>query len=69
MQASKSHEQIFGKSPKAFNPVNMGTLCEFVIAVPNTKMLLIATAYKAIIATTAVRVNNVLELNAASDDG
>lgn len=69
VQASKSHESSFCKGPKPFNPVNVGMLvCKFVIAVLNSKMLLITTSYKAIIATPAVRVNNALKFNATSDD-
>ncbi len=69
VQASKSHEPSFCNGPKAFNPVNVGmVVCKFVIAMLNTKMLLIVKVYKAIIATPAVRVNNALKFNAASDD-
>ena len=62
VQASKSDEPCFCKGPKAFNPVNVGmVVCKFVIAVLNTKMLLIAEVYKSIIATPAVRVDNTFE--------
>ena len=69
VQASKSHKPRFCKGPKTFNPINVGMLIyKFVFAVLNTKMLLIAKVYKAIVATPAVRVNNTLKFNAASDD-
>jgi hypothetical protein len=69
VQASKSHKPGLCKGPKTFNPVNVGMpVYKFVIAVLNTKMLLIAEVYKAIITTPAVRVNNALKFNVASDD-
>lgn len=46
VQASKSHKPRFCKCPKAFNPINVGMLfCKFVIAMLNTKMLMIVMTH------------------------
>ena len=70
VQASKSYKSIFCKGPEAFNPINVGLLVRtFVVAVLNSKVLLVAKVYKTIAATPAVRVNNnALKFDTASDD-
>ena len=69
MQTSKSYKSSFCKGPEAFNPINVGLFVrKFVVAVLDTKMLLVAQVYKTIVATPAVRVNNALKFNTASDD-
>lgn len=69
MQAAKSYKSSFCKGPEAFNPIHVGLLVrKLVVAVLNSRMLLVAKVYKTIVATPAVRVNNALKFNTASDN-
>lgn len=59
MKAQEADESSFGKGPKAFYSIDMGVpVSKFVVAMLNSKVLLIAQIYQTIVATPAIRVNN-----------
>lgn len=68
VKAPEANESSFGKGPKAFYSIDMGMLAsKLVVAMLNTKVLLIAQIYQAIVATPAIRVNNAFKFHTATN--
>lgn len=68
MKAPEADESSFGKGPKAFYSIDMGVpVSKFVVAMLNSKVLLIAQIYQTIVATPAIRVNNAFKLHPATN--
>ena len=68
MKAPEADESSFSKGPKAFYSIDMGVpVSKFVVAMLNSKVLLIAQIYQTIVATPAIRVNNAFKLHTATN--
>ena len=69
MHPSETDQTCFGKSPKAFDAVNMRMLIsEFVIAMLNTIVFFITQINQAIIAAPAVGMDDAFKLNMTTYD-
>lgn len=61
-QPSKAHKARLGEGPEAFNAINMWVFIgKFIVAMLHSEVLLIPQVDQAIVAASAVRVNNTFE--------
>ena len=67
LQSPKANKSGFGKSPKAFNTVDVRkSVGKLILIVLNAEMLLVAQIHKAIVAAPAVGMDNAFKFHAAS---